>query len=63
MFIIKDITQRDFPDGPVVKNLTSNEGVARDAGSTPQSGRSPEEEMATHSSIISSLENYTNRGA
>ena len=25
MFIIKDMTQRDFPDGPVVKNLTFNE--------------------------------------
>ena len=35
-----------------VKNLPANEGVARDAGYTPQSGRSPEEEMATHSSII-----------
>ena len=35
-----------------VKNLPANEGVARDAGSTPQSGRSPEEEMATHSSIL-----------
>ena len=35
-----------------VKNLSANEGVARDAGSTPHSGRSPEEEMATHSSIL-----------
>ena len=35
-----------------VKNLPANERVARDAGSIPQSGRSLEEEMATHSSIL-----------
>ena len=35
-----------------VKNLPVNEGDTRDAGSIPGSGRSPEEGMATHSSIL-----------
>ena len=38
-----------FPGGSVVKNLSAN---ARDAGSIPGSGRSPEKEMATHLSIL-----------
>ena len=33
----------------MVKNLPANEG---DASSIPESGRSPEKEMATHSSIL-----------
>ena len=37
-----------FPDGSVVKNSPANEG---DVGSIPWSGRSPEKEMETHSSI------------
>ena len=37
---------------PVVKNLPINAGDARDAGSTPGPGRSSEEVMATHSSIL-----------
>ena len=36
----------------VVKSLPANAGDIRDAGSIPGLGRSPEEEMATHSSIL-----------
>ena len=36
----------------MVKNLLANTGDARDAGSIPGLGRSLEEEMATHSSIL-----------
>jgi len=36
----------------VVKNLPANAGNVRDAGSIAGSGRSLEEEMATHSSIL-----------
>ena len=36
----------------VVKNLSANARDMRDAGSSPGSGRSPEEGMATHSSIL-----------
>ena len=38
-----------FPGGSVVKNLLANAG---DVGSIPESGRSPEEENGTHSSIL-----------
>ena len=38
-----------FPDGSVVKNPPEN---ARDIGLTPGSGRSPVEEIATHSNIL-----------
>ena len=38
-----------FPGGLVVKNLPANAG---DVGSIPGSGRPPEKEMATHSSIL-----------
>ena len=38
-----------FQGGSVVKNLPANAG---DVGSIPGSGRSPEEEIATHSCII-----------
>ena len=41
---------RGFPDCSVVKNLPT--GDTRDVGSIPGSWRSPEEEMATHSSIL-----------
>ena len=34
------------------KNPPANVGDARDAGSTPGSGRSPEEGMAAHNSIL-----------
>ena len=40
-----------FPGGTVVKNQPANAGDARDTGSIPGSGRSPEKEMATHCSI------------
>ena len=36
----------------VVKSLPANAGVIRTVGSIPGSGRSPEESMATHSSIL-----------
>ena len=38
-----------FPGGSVVKNLPANAG---DKGLIPRSGRSPEDSMATHSSIL-----------
>ena len=41
-----------FPGGAVVKNLPANTGDARDAGSTPGSGRSPGARMTTCSSIF-----------
>jgi len=40
---------KGFPGGSVVKNLPTNVG---DVGSIPESGRSPGEENATHSSIL-----------
>ena len=36
----------------MVKNSPTNAGDIRDAGSIPESGRSLEERMATHSSIL-----------
>ena len=41
-----------FPSGIVVKNCPANAGNPRDTGSIPGSGRSPGEEMATHSTIV-----------
>ena len=41
-----------FPDGSVVRNLPASAGDAGDTGLIPGSGRSLEEEMATHSSIL-----------
>ena len=38
-----------FSSGSIVTNLPANAG---DVGSMLESGRSPEEEMATHSSIL-----------
>ena len=42
----------DFPGGLVVKNLPVSAGDAGDVGLTPGSGRSLEEEMETHSSVL-----------
>ena len=36
----------------MVKNPLANAGDIRDMGSIPGSGRPPEEDMATHSSIL-----------
>ena len=44
-----------FPGGSVVKNLPANAGAAGDIGSIPGWGRSSEEEMATHSSILAGI--------
>ena len=41
-----------FPGDSVVKNPPANAGGAGDLGSIPGSGRSLEEEMATHSSLL-----------
>ena len=41
-----------FPGGSVVKNLPTNARNVGDLGSIPGLGRSLEEEMATHSSIL-----------
>ena len=45
-----------FPGGSVVKNLPANAG---DVGLTPGSGRSPEKQMATHSSILNRKSAWT----
>ena len=37
---------------PVVKNLAAKAEDVRDMGSIPGLGRSPEDEMATHSSVL-----------
>ena len=44
--------RKSFPGGSVVKNLPANAGDARDAGSVPELGRSPEGENGNHSSIL-----------
>ena len=36
----------------VVKNTPANAEDIRDVGSIPESGRSPEEDMVTHSGIL-----------
>ena len=41
-----------IPGGTMVKNLPANAGDTRDEGLIPGLGRSPEEEMATHSGIL-----------
>ena len=41
-----------LPGGAVVKSLPANAGEARDVGSIPDWEDLPEEEMATHSSIL-----------
>ena len=43
----------EVPGGAVVKNPPSNPGDARDMCSTPGSGRPLQQEMATHSNILS----------
>ena len=48
--IYLDVVQSlDFPGGSVVKKPPAS---AEDSGSTPGLGRSPEKEMAAHSSIL-----------
>jgi len=42
----------DFPGGSVVKNLPVSAGDVGDSGSILGLGKSPEEEIATHSSIL-----------
>ena len=44
--------QFTFPGGTSVKNLPAIAGDTREVGSIPGSGRSPEEGLATHSSIL-----------
>ena len=41
-----------FPGGPVPKNPPASAGDIRDEGSIPGWGRSPEEGMAAHSSVL-----------
>ena len=41
-----------FPGGTSGKEPAASAGDVRDVGSVPQSGRSPEGGMATHSSIL-----------
>ena len=41
-----------FPGGSVVKNPPASAGGMRDSGSIPGSGRSLEEGIATHSSLL-----------
>ena len=48
-FVGRRVSIISFPGGSVVKNLSANAG---DASSIPGLGRSPEEEMATHSSVL-----------
>ena len=43
----------DFPGGTSGKESTCSAGDARDMDLIPGLGRFPEEEMATHSSILS----------
>ena len=49
----------------MVKNPPANAGDIRDAGSIPESGRSPEESMATHSILtpLARLTKVTVRGS
>ena len=46
------LERTDFPGSSVVKNSPANAGDSRDKISIPRLGRSPEEEMAAHSSIL-----------
>ena len=43
----------------MVKNPPANAAGARDLSSTPGSGRSPEEEMATHPSVPAGITLWT----
>ena len=44
--------KKGFVGGSVVKNPTANAGDVKDVGLIPGLGRSPEEGMTTHSSIL-----------
>ena len=46
-----------------VKNPLTNTGDINDAGSVPGQGRSPEKEMATHSSILAWMEELQSMGS
>ena len=43
---------KGLPGGAVIKNLPFNAGNSGDTGSVPGSEDSPEEEMTTHSSVL-----------
>ena len=51
--LVYGLAKQAFRASQVVKNLPANAGNIRDAGWIRGSGRSPGEEMATHSSIHS----------
>ena len=48
-----------FPVSLVVKNPLANAGATGDGVSIPESGRSPEEEMPTHCSILAGILPWT----
>ena len=50
--IFKYKAYTDFPGGTSVKNTLANAGDTRDTGLIPGWRRSPEEELATHSSVL-----------
>ena len=41
-----------FPGGTMVKDLSANAGDAQDVSSIPEAGRSLEDAVTTHSSIL-----------
>ena len=45
----------------VIKNVPANTGDAGDLGSVPKLGRSPGEEMTTHSSIFARIIPWTEK--
>ena len=51
-FLALLLGRKGFPGGTLIKNLPASAGDAEDSVSIPGSGRSPEEEMATHSSML-----------
>lgn len=50
-----------FPGGAVVKKPPATAGAAGDLGSPPGPGDPPEEEMATHSSVIARIIPWTEK--
>ena len=50
--LVSGVRDSGFPSGSVVKNPPANAGDTEEAGSIPGSGRSLEEKMATHSSVL-----------
>ena len=50
--ILTICTELGFPGDAAVKNLPANAGDTGEAGLIPGPGRSHEEDMATHSSIL-----------